>query len=369
VVRVAIRGWKDQLVDAADLAEQKATSYVLKQGMPGLLWSVVQQTARRPLRLAIALGLALRLARRSDRSLLLHLVYLAEACRVAAWVKERGVGHVHAHFGTNSTDVAMLVALLSDVAFSFTVHGPEEFDRQAVLNLPLKIDRAVNVVAISSFGRSQLYRWMEPVQWPKVRVVHCGLDALFTEAPPAGQLAANTMVCVGRICEQKGQLLLLYALAHLRSQGVRCSLVLAGDGEMRAIVEATARNLGVADDLRITGWIDGSQVRAEILAARAMVLPSFAEGLPVVLMEAMALARPVITTFVAGIPELVRSGQEGWLVPAGDVEALAHAMRQCLNAGDDEIRRMGQRARERVLARHDVDQEAAKLLDMFAGAS
>jgi hypothetical protein len=145
--------------------------------------------------------------------------------------------------------------------------------------------------------------------------------------------------------------------------------VLAGDGEMRPEVEALIGSLGLRDAVRITGWIDSSRVREEILAARALVLPSFAEGLPVVIMEAMALRRPVISTFVAGIPELVRTGEDGWLVPAGDVDALQQAVEACLAAPEELLAGMGEAGRERVLARHSADVEAAKLAHLFvAGA-
>ena len=110
------------------------------------------------------------------------------------------------------------------------------------------------------------------------------------------------------------------------------------------------------------------QVRDEILAARALVLPSFAEGLPVVIMEAMALRRPVISTFVGGIPELVHPDEHGWLVPAGDVEALVHAMQACLDASVETCARMGEAAYQRVLARHSVDAQSAKLFELFRAA-
>jgi glycosyltransferase involved in cell wall biosynthesis len=134
---------------------------------------------------------------------------------------------------------------------------------------------------------------------------------------------------------------------------------------MRGDIELLLKQYGLADRVRITGWISNAQVRDEIIAARALVLPSFAEGLPVVLMEAMALRRPVISTYIAGIPELVRHGENGWLVPAGDVVALANAMRTCLETPVGEITRMGEAARERALARHDANTEAAKLRKLF----
>ncbi len=202
---------------------------------------------------------------------------------------------------------------------------------------------------MSSYGRSQLYRWAEPRDWKKIRVVHCGLDAQFTQLPePQSASAAGALVCVGRICEQKGQLLLLEALRIVLDRGLDARLVMAGDGPMRKQIEERAAGLGVADRLRITGWIDGAQVRSEILGARALVLPSFAEGLPVVIMEAMALGRPVISTYIAGIPELVLPSC-GWLVPAGDVEALAGAMIECLAADEPRLRDMGRAGRERAL--------------------
>jgi colanic acid/amylovoran biosynthesis glycosyltransferase len=173
------------------------------------------------------------------------------------------------------------------------------------------------------------------------------------------------LVCVARLVEQKGQLLLLDAAQRLRERGVDFELVLAGDGELRPEVEARIASLGLRSSVYVTGWISSERVRAELLAARALVLASFAEGLPVVVMEAMALGRPVITTCVAGIPELVRPGENGWLVPAGDVAALADAMAACLASPADSLAHMGTAARQRVLERHDIDHEAAKLAALF----
>jgi glycosyltransferase involved in cell wall biosynthesis len=158
---------------------------------------------------------------------------------------------------------------------------------------------------------------------------------------------------------------LLQAAQLLFKRGVHLELVLAGDGEMRGDIEALIREYGLGEGVRITGWISGEQVLRELQAARALVLPSFAEGLPVVIMEAMALGRPVVSTFVAGIPELVQAGENGWLVPAGDVEALADAMQACLQSSTERLDAMGLNGRQRVLQRHDVNVEAAKLAGWF----
>ena len=167
------------------------------------------------------------------------------------------------------------------------------------------------------------------------------MDAAYLAPASAPLPDAPRLVCVGRLAEQKGQLVLVQAAARLRDQGVPFELVLVGDGPMRAEIERLIARLDLGGHIRIAGWLDGAGVRREILASRALVLPSFAEGLPVVLMEALALGRPVISTYVAGIPELVRPRIDGWLVPPGSVEDLAEALREALAAPASRLERMG----------------------------
>lgn len=365
VQRIALRGWSEAVADAEDQAEKSRTQYVLQGGMLPLVLSVLRTMLRTPLRFWLALVLASKMSRHADRSLPYHMVYLAEACRMLPWLQSHGARHVHAHFGTNSAEVVMLVNALGGPGYSFTVHGPEEFDKPQFIHLGEKIRRSRFVVAISSFCRSQLYRWVEHTHWTKVQVVHCGLEPAFHSGEVTYPPDVPRLVCVGRLCEQKGQLLLLQALATLRQRGVACELVLAGDGEMRPEVEAFIALHELELQVRITGWISGAQVREELLAARAMVLPSFAEGLPVVIMEAMALRRPVLTTAVAGIPELVSQGEAGWLFSAGAVDELANAMAQCLATPASQLATMGIAAHQRVLQRHSIDTEAAKLAALF----
>ena len=369
VVRFALRGWDADVRDPEDIAERERTRYVLQGSLAALLLEATAFLAARPRRAWQGLKMVRALSRASDRGLARHLVSLAEASRLVAWMDQAGAMHAHAHFGTNSAEVLMLANALGGPPFSFTVHGPEEFDKPAAIHLATKVAACAFVVAISSYGRSQICRWIPASEWPKVTVVHCGVDAGFFAAEQ--DLAANatpTLVCVGRLCEQKGQLLLVQAAARLIRRGVPLSLVLAGDGEMRQDIEASISDLGIRDHVRITGWIGSDQVRAELLAARALVLPSFAEGLPVVIMEAMAIGRPVISTYVAGIPELVRDGLDGWLVPAGDVDALADAMHACLATSTDRLEAMGRSAHARVQARHAIDAEAGRLRRMFKTA-
>jgi glycosyltransferase involved in cell wall biosynthesis len=365
VKRIALRGWDGPLPDEQDRRERERTAYVLRGGARSLLLPLLQALLRAPGRLFRTLWLAVKMARGSDRPLVYHLVYVAEACRILRWLRSDGVERLHAHFGTNSAEVAMLVRSLGGPPYSFTVHGPEEFMRE--LGLTEKIRRASLVIAISNFCRSQLFMRAPFEEWPKIRIIRCGLEAAFyedadTRLPAA---AAGRLTCVGRLTEAKGQPLLIQAAALLAARNIDFQLVLAGDGPLRAGLESLIESFRLGNRVRITGWISGAQVRDELLASRALVLPSFAEGLPVVIMEAMALRRPVLTTYVAGIPELVTHGETGWMFPAGSVEDLALAMEQCLLSPPEEIARMGEAGQRRVIRLHSVEEEARRLADTF----
>lgn len=366
VDRYALRGWADAVPDPEDAQEKEQTAYLLRGGLVALLAATCTALMRAPGRLLAATALACRLGWRADRPWLVHFVYLAEACLLAQWMRARNTTHLHAHFGTNPAAVALLARALGGPPFSFTVHGPEEFDKPEALKLREKVSGSAFVVAISSYGRSQIFRWIDPSEWPKVHTVHCGIEpGLHAQAPsPPGDGAR--LVCVGRLCEQKGQMILLQAIRQLVDMAVPVKFVLAGDGEMREALEQTIVRLELQPYVHITGWLSGDRVREEILAARALVLPSFAEGLPVVLMEAMALGRPVVSTYVAGIPELVIDGVNGWLVPAGDDAALTEALKTCLAASPELLASMGAAAHGRALLRHSVDTEAAKLAALFS---
>jgi colanic acid/amylovoran biosynthesis glycosyltransferase len=367
VQRFALRGWSEVTPDPEDRQEQTKTRYVLRQGIWGLLLPALRMIITAPRRLFLALRLAMRISRRSDRRVLRRLVCIAEACRLVSWLRESGAERVHAHFGTNSAEVVTYTRCLGGPPFSFTVHGPEEFE--SPMGLAEKVGEAAFVAAISSYGRSQLYLRCKSTDWPKVRVVRCGIEPSFHQAVAIRALESRRFVCVGRLCEAKGQILLIEAAARLQTKGVAMELVLAGDGPLRAEIEAAIERHGLGSTVRITGWISSDGVRDEILAARALVLPTFAEGLPVVIMEAMALRRPVLSTYVAGIPELVRPGENGWLFPAGSLDDLTAAMEDCLSKSAEEIQRMGDAGYGRVIERHSIDVEAAKLANLFRSST
>jgi colanic acid/amylovoran biosynthesis glycosyltransferase len=365
IQRFALRGWDTPVPDEEDRVERDRTHYVLRNGAAALVLPMLACLVRSPVRFMAALAMAMKMSRVSrERSLLYHLVYLAEACTVLGWARAYGVRHIHAHFGTNSAEVAMLTHALGGTPFSFTVHGPDEFLQP--MGLPEKIRQSAFVVAISSYGRSQLYLRLPYVDWPKVQVVHCGLERLIFETARVPMPNSPRFVCVGRLSEEKGQMLLLDAVARLVARSIPIELVLVGDGPLRGELEKLIDKYRLRDSVRITGWISNKDVRHEIQSARALVLPSFSEGLPVVIMEAMALRRPVLTTYIAGIPELVRPGENGWLFPAGSLNELVNSLEECLATSIEDLQKLGDAGFERVIARHSIDVEAGKLAQLLA---
>lgn len=368
VARFAVRRWDQPLVDENDRAELARTRVVLDAGGVGLVVALLKAMFMRPLKFLKAARWAWMLGRRASRGRLVHAAYLAEACLLREWLTQSRIPHVHAHFGTNSTTVVLLCRMLGGPPYSFTCHGPEEFDQPIALSLREKVEHAAFVVAISDFCGSQIMRWSRFADWPKVKQIRCGVDAMFLDAPPVPIPSAPRIVNVGRIGASKGHYFLVQAIARLVADGVDVHLTLVGDGPMRADLEALIALHGIKRNVTITGWQSNEAVREQILASRALVMPSFGEGLPLVIMESLALRRPVLSTYIAAIPELVKPGECGWLVPAGSIDQLTDALRAVLTAPAEQLDRMGEAGAKRVADRHDSRKEAARLAELFAEA-
>lgn len=340
--------------DAADRAEMERTTVILGQGKAALSAAALRVALTRPGAFLNALRLALSMAGGAPGRIFRHLAYLVEACWLVRRLDALGITHLHAHFGTNPTTVARLARRLGGPPYSFTVHGPDEFDAPLSLDLPGKIADASHIFAISHFGRSQLMRWSTPVHWPRIGIARCGVDSLFLDDSALAPIPATPrLVCVARLSAQKGLPLLIEAAAALHARGVDFHLTLCGDGELRGTIESAIAAAGIGERVTLAGNCDAITVRRHLTEARAFVLPSFAEGLPVVIMEALALGRPVIASAIAGTPELVDASC-GWLIPAGSAEALVEAMAAALAAETETLTRMGETGRARILARHDA---------------
>lgn len=373
VHRFAMRSDRGALVDPVDFIEDAKTEHVLEIGGKALLRSSLGWMLRHPKQAAHGLAMAIRCGRRGNSGgpgtggIPRHLIYLLEAAHIARRAEALGIGHIHAHFGTNSATVAMLAEALGGPGFSFTVHGPEEFDAPRAFSFPEKIARARFTVAISSFCRSQLFRWSQIPEWPKIKEVHCGVDTAGYPTPAPMPEGGPHLVAIGRLCEQKGFPVLIETMAIAAKRLPGLTLTICGDGELRELIDGEIARHGIQNRIHIAGWVDESGVRAAIAAAHALILPSLAEGLPMVVIEAMACGRPVISTCINGVPELL-TPKEGWLVPAGDPAALADAIVELSHTPNTVLAEMGLAARARAMARHDGVTEAAKLAGHFSEA-
>jgi len=362
IERFSLRRTPEPLPDSRDVEERQRTEVILGQPTRVLFGCLLRRLFISPIRFLRTLVTAVRLGTGSTRGVLLHFVYLMEAAYLGCAMQRRALNHVHAHFGTNSAMVALLCGSLTGRTFSFTVHGPEEFDQPRALRLPDKIRSASFVCGISDFTRSQLFRWCRPEDRHKISVVRCGLAP--EELLGSGRNSKNhdEFVTVSRLTPEKGHLTLLEAAHRLSEEGFEFRIRVIGDGPLRRVLAERIRQLHLDGCIELCGWQTGAQVAEAIRSARTLVVSSYAEGLPVVIMESYAAGTPVISTWVSGIPELVHTGLSGWLVPPGSAEALCGAMREALQATDSAMESMAEQGRARLRTRHDASREAGKLL-------
>ncbi|MCX4188422.1 glycosyltransferase family 4 protein [Methylophaga sp. OBS4] len=369
VKRFSIRK-PEKCIDIQDKSECEKTSYILDGSKLKLFSSAVKTLIKSPIRSLAALWQMFLFSRRSDRGIIRHLAYFIEACVLLSELHAAGLKHLHVHFGTNAATVAYVVKILSGkkISYSFTIHGPDEFDAPIGFSLKQKIIESEFVVAISNFAASQIKRWVPIEHWHKISIIRCTVDEFFTgnDAVAESKEQFNQLVCVGRLSAQKGHFVLLDAFKKVIESGHDCKLVLAGDGELRTQLESYINQHNLSNHVVITGWIDGEQVRRLILSSLALVLPSFAEGLPVVIMESFILKRPVITTRIAGIPELVVEGENGWLITPNDEAGLVAAIRELLNTTHEKLNKMGMAGYAAVKQSHMVTTEITKIEQAFA---
>lgn len=294
------------------------------------------------------------------------LFYYVEAVVLARWLVLGGHQHLHCHFGNNGSNTAYLAALISGLPFSMTLHGID-LDQYEKFRLPRKIAISAFTVCISKLGRARMMQICQGSSWGKLRVVHCGLDlGQRREVAPAPGI--GHIVCVARLSEEKGHLVLFEALKQLQREGLTFQCTLVGDGRLRPQLEARVRELGLADVVRFVGALPPDQVAEWYAKCDAVVLASFGEGIPMVLMEAMSFGRPVVATRVGGIAELVEDGVSGYLAHAGSAKDLARGIGKLLR-DPDHARALGANAVEAVTTHFRLDTSAQKLDALFTGKS
>lgn len=339
--------------DAVAFAE---TTYLLPMQLGRLLAAHLSAIGYRPLAYLSVLRLALGHRAPGVRALLWSLFHFAEAIVLAHALRRDGIDHLHNHFANAGATVGLLATRFLNMPWSLTLHGISETDYPAGLLLARKIAAARFVACVSWFGRAQAMRITPPKHWPKLSIVRCGLALPPMRATGHPASDEPRIVCVGRLSPEKGHEGLLDALAILHARDLRARLVLVGDGPSRASIEAHAASLQLGGSVVFAGRLGERDTLAEIAAASILVLPSFMEGLPIVLMEAMALGVPVVASRVAGVPELVDDEVEGLLFRPSDWTDLADKIARMLT---DEAMRDGARRRARVKVERDFEIGAA----------
>jgi glycosyltransferase involved in cell wall biosynthesis len=346
--------------------EEAALTYVVKQTSLAVMLSAhVAALCRRPRGYGRGLWTALRLGGLDLRKWLFHLLYFVEAVLLGQWMARKRLTHVHVHFATPAATVALLAAKIFPVTFSLTVHGPDEFFDAPGYRLAEKITAASFVCCIGSYARSQLMSLVPPTLWAKLVVSPLGVDpSVFVPRPFRSHPDPFEILCVGRLTPVKGQAVLLAACEQLVQAGRQMRLRLVGAGPDRERLEAETVARGLQPYVEFAGAVNQEQIQAFYRCADLFVLPSFAEGIPVVLMEALAMEIPCVTTWITGIPELIRPGQEGLLVVPGDERALTEAIVQLMD--DPTLRlRLGRAGRQRVMEQYDLQRNTARLAEIF----
>jgi colanic acid/amylovoran biosynthesis glycosyltransferase len=358
-IEVASINPPDRAIDALpqiERDESRETYYIKSVSPVRALAVIIGILFQRPQVFLRGLIFALNLGGWNLRAKLYALLYFAEALLVGDWMVRRGFTHLHVHFSTAVATVGLLTSVAWKIPYSLSVHGPDEFHNVGEYYLAQKVAHAKFVFCISDFCRSQLMRLSSPQHWDKFEVIRLGVDpALFSPSSRVEKTEDDILdvVCVGRLVSAKGQLILVRAFADLLEQGYMVRLKFVGDGEDRRQLESYVRSRALNSLVEFAGALNHEQTRGILKSADLFVLASFAEGLPVALMEAMAMEIPCISTYIAGIPELIRDGIDGLLVPASSEEKLTSAMKLLLD--NPQLRRkLGAAGRKRVLALHDL---------------
>lgn len=353
----------DHDVSPEILSEKQNTFYVLPFNPIRVAMLNLRALATMPLRYWKTMRLAWRTARVGARGLLFQLFYFQEALLMAAQLQRHRIQHLHNHLGDASGTVTLLASKLADIGYSITFHGPHIFFDPANWALREKVKHSRFIVCISHYCRSQIMLYSDREDWGRLSIVHCGVNLAHYEFRLA-RPHVKKLLYTGRLAAEKGIPVLFESLSMLCAQGYDFELTLVGDGPDRKVLMTLAQELGIANKTTFAGFANQDKVRDYLCASDVFILPSFAEGVPVSLMEAMACGIPVIATYVGGVTELVEDGRTGQVVYAGDPKSLQSAISRYLN--DRALREcVSRNGRDRVAAQFDLDREIGKLASLF----
>ena len=350
----------------AERGEASRTYFLKAAGASAAIADNLAILLQRPGKYLAAAKYALKLAGLDIRRILKSAFYLAEAAMVARWMERNDLSHLHVHFATPAATVGLILTRLYPATLSITVHGPDEFYDVSAYNLKEKIEGASFLCSIGRFARSQLMKLSSPEHWNKIEVTPLGVDvAQFAPRKAPAERSHFEIVCVGRLVPAKGQHVLIDAAARMVRQGRNVLLRFVGDGPDRASLEALVQHHGIGSHVRFEGSVNQEHIQKFYGTADVFALASFAEGIPVVLMEAMAMEIPCVSTRITGIPELIRDGVDGLLVSPSDDEELAEALSRLMDNRDFRLR-LGRQGRARVLSHYDLQRNVRRLGEVFS---
>lgn len=364
---VSIRDPDRSLTDLAadERSESEQAKYVIREGMWGASRAHLQAFITRPVGYLRGFRAMLRFGLRSPSNLRSCVLYFTEALIAGRWIMANRITHVHTHFASN---VAWLIQATFPISMSMTIHGPSEFDDVDAFCLAEKVSAATFVVAISRYGQGQLYRASTMADWPKIHMARLGVDgSVFAPVSRPTEARPFRLLSVARLAAVKGQLVLLQSIAELVREGRDVRLEVIGDGPDRESLMAATAELNLLGHVSFAGWQNQPEVRRQLAVAHAFVLTSFAEGIPVVLMEAMATELPCVATWIMGIPELIRDEINGLLVPPADVAGVAGAIRRLM---DDSALRLdlGRAGRTCVLRDFNLAHNSSRVARLLEAA-
>jgi len=351
---------------AYEIDESALTYYIKPHGVVGAIKAHLSTLFRQPRSYLRGWIQAFKLAKLDFIQLFYNIMYLSEALMVGVWMQEKGQQHLHAHLGSQAATVALYVKKIFGVSFSITVHGPDEFYNAPGQYLTEKVIAADFICCISHFARSQLMKLSPYEHWHKLDVVRLGVDSsVFSPRPFNPSPEVFEIICVGRLVPAKGQHIIVAALQTLVKKGHQVRLRMVGDGPDRASLEKQVELLGLVDQVIFEGAVNQDRIRALYALADIFSIPSFAEGIPIVLMEAMAMEIPCVTTRITGIPELIRNGEDGLLVAPSDIQGLADALERLIT--DVQLREtLGKHGRARVIEKYNLAQNVDHLAQVFS---
>ncbi|MBP9853822.1 MAG: glycosyltransferase family 4 protein [Candidatus Omnitrophica bacterium] len=318
----------------------------------------------------IVIPLSLKIIKRSaahSKTFIKNVWCIMAGCYFADMVIREKIEHLHAHFASYPTLVALVISKLTNIKYTFTCHAHDIFLDKILLDEKVKAAKAV--VTISDYNKQYITKHCGHDVLKKIFVIHCGLDLREWNYHPPVIGLQHVIVCVGRLTEMKGFEYLIHACHKIKDKlDFKCHIV--GDGHLRSRFEQLINGYGLQDKISLDGVLDSADVRELIVNATVFVVPSIwndqdgQDGIPLVLMEALAIGTPSIASRISGIPELIIDGETGFLTEPGNTDQLAEKLNVLLNDGALQVR-LAKAGRKKIEEEFNIEKNAELLAQLF----